>query len=142
MKAIAGATLLVTTGLLTSAACTADEVLTLACQGKTQYLGPTLQPDKLMPDEPLSMGLILNFTARTVTGFKYPTYLADVPVAITAVNEVTVTFAGSKKEHDNKETSLTGTVDRITGDLQADYLLSSSLTMTYSLKCKPTQRMF
>jgi hypothetical protein len=94
------------------------------------------------PDEPISVGLIVNLTARTITGFRYPEYLADLPVAITAVNTMALTFAGSKKEDGNKDTSLTGTVDRITGDLQADYYLHASLTRTYSLKCKPTQQMF
>ena len=97
-------------------------------------------PGKMYPAEPISWGLIVNFTARTVTGFRYPTYLADFPVAITAVNEVTVTFAGSRKDG-NTDTSLTGTVDRITGDLQATYEYAR-VTRTYSLKCKPTQRMF
>jgi hypothetical protein len=119
-------------------ACAGDEVLVLACQGTTQGRDPV--SGAMGPDEPISVGLIVNLTARTITGFRYPTYLADFPVAITAVNTMALTFAGSRKDG-NTETSVTGTVDRITGDLQATYKYGST-PGTYSLKCRPTQRMF
>lgn len=62
----------------------ADSTLTLACQG-TATSG-TGDP------EPISMGIIVNFTNRTVEGFGYP-------VKITDVSEVTVTFGGSHPRH-------------------------------------------
>jgi hypothetical protein len=42
------------------------------------------------------MGVILNFTARTVQGFGYPG-LIDIPVKINAANDVTVAFGGSQQ---------------------------------------------
>jgi hypothetical protein len=44
--------------------------------------------------EAISMGIIVNFTARTVQGFGFP---GDDPVKITAWDDVTVAFSGSKK---------------------------------------------
>jgi hypothetical protein len=90
----------------------ADTVLTLACQ--------RTMTDAVMEGgkpQPLSMGLILNFTNRTVQGFGTPG-LIDYPIKITAWNEVTVTFQGS---HTLSPTRLNtwGTIDRVTGDLQA-----------------------
>ena len=47
------------------------------------------------PDS-ISLGLIVNFKARTVRGFGHPG-LMDSPVKITGVNEVAVAFGGSNK---------------------------------------------
>ena len=43
----------------------ADETLTLACKGTVQR--------NAMKSEPVSMGIIVNFTARTITGFTLST---------------------------------------------------------------------
>ena len=53
-------TAMVTCGLVTAQA--ADTTLTLACQGTATATGGA-QPDK---PEPVSMGIIVNFTTRTV----------------------------------------------------------------------------
>jgi len=64
-------------------------ILTLACKGTTTWASlPEAKP------EPFSMGIILNFSARTVQGFGTPG-LMDYPVRITAANDVTVAFGGS-----------------------------------------------
>jgi hypothetical protein len=68
----------------------------------------------------------------------------EVPVNITGINEVTVTFGGSRRSGwgDN---NLSGTIDRVTGDVEANSTLTDgkhSATITYSLKCRPTQRLF
>jgi hypothetical protein len=62
---------------LSTMAQAADAMLTLACQG-TVTTGA--QPDK---PEPVSMGIIVNFTNGTVQGF-------NAPVKITAWSDVTV----------------------------------------------------
>jgi hypothetical protein len=86
------------------------------------------------------MGIIINFTTRTVQGFGLPG--ADYPVTITA-NDVTVTFSG-QKEWD----SMSGSIDRVTGDVVADFSSyygrerKTLLRKIYSLQCKPAQRMF
>ena len=58
----------------------AETTLTLACQG-------TVQSGDNKP-EPISMGIIVNFTNQTVHG------LRPFPVAIIDMNEVTVSFGG------------------------------------------------
>jgi hypothetical protein len=105
----------------------ADTTLTLACKG-------TVTQNDAKP-EPLSIGVIVNFTARTVQGFEYP-------VEITAMDDVVVTFARSTQP------TIDGTIDRVTGDLQATFVMLSMkdnkvlLTNYYLLKCRPAQRMF
>jgi hypothetical protein len=134
-------TAMVTCGLVTAQA--ADATLTLACKG-TVTRGA--QPDK---PEPVSMGIIVNFTARTVQGFGYPGFagLMDFPVKITAWNEVTVAFEGSDS-HAVIENSINGSIDRVTGDVEAtsnatDVKTGHPVSWTfYALKCRPAQRMF
>jgi hypothetical protein len=84
--------------------------------------------------EPISMGVIVNFTARTVQGFAYP-------AEITTMDDVRVIFARSTNP------TIDGTIDRVTGELQATSVMLSRdnkviLAMTYLLKCTPAQRMF
>lgn len=113
--------------------------LTLACQGKTNSV--------TNPDEPISMGIIVNFTNRTVQGFGFPG-LIDIPVKITAANEVTVAFEGHQQVFPTSIESIQGSIDRVTGDMEATSRSSDPKTseilfqMTYTLKCRPTQRMF
>jgi hypothetical protein len=59
------------------AAQAADTTLTLACQGTTISGLENAKP------EPVSMGLSVNFTSRTVQGFGAPGVM-DYPVKITA----------------------------------------------------------
>jgi hypothetical protein len=112
----------------------ADSTLTLACQGTTTSGLEDAKP------EPVSMGIIVNFTNRTVQGFGYPG-LMDYPVKITAWNDVTVAFGGSAGVN-----SITGNIDRVTGDVEAITRATNAgsivTLMNYSLKCRPTQRMF
>jgi hypothetical protein len=66
----------------------ADEILTLACQGTTISDLENAKP------EPVSMGIIVNFTNRSAQGFGALGVL-DYPIKITAWNDVTVAFLGS-----------------------------------------------
>jgi hypothetical protein len=110
----------------------ADPTLTLACQGTT-----TVRMEDAKP-EPISMGIIVNFTNRTVQGgFGYPSVLYDFPVKITSMNEATVVFHGSNQ---TGQSSITGSIDRVTGDVEAD--TEGPTSIHYALKCRPTQRMF
>jgi hypothetical protein len=116
----------------------ADTVLTLACQGTTTSGVEDAKP------EPVSMGLIVNFTNRTVQGFGSPGVI-DYPVKITAWNEVTVAFLGSE---DKYRSSIRGSIDRVTGDVEATSMVTDAKTgnivasTSYALKCRPAQRMF
>ncbi len=120
----------------------ADATLTLACQGTTTVT--TMEDAK---PEPISMGIIVNFTNRTVQGFGHPGFggLMDFPVKITAWNEVTVAFEGKNQVI---EKSINGSIDRVTGDMEAtstSFNLKTNKTLSstsYALKCRPAQRMF
>jgi hypothetical protein len=117
----------------------AEPTLTLACQGTTTRL----MVDPIKP-EPVSMGLIVNFTDRTVQGFGLPGVM-DYSVKITAWNEVTVSFLGSENKY---RSTIRGSMDRVTGDVEATSMVTDAKTgdivisISYALKCRPAQRMF
>jgi hypothetical protein len=110
--------------------------LTLACKGTAT--------DRALPDvkRPLSMGIIVNFTTRTLQGFGMPGSI-DYPVMITAANEVMVLFSGHGQVL-NSVSSTDGVLDRVTGDLEATVLLTYAKTgevadsTYYALQCRPT----
>jgi hypothetical protein len=60
---------------------------------------------------------------------------------------VTITFAGSEK-HGDLVFHINGSTDRVTGDVEARYLLFDEKTnkplstTAYALECRPTQHMF
>jgi hypothetical protein len=138
-----GACIALTAMVASPTAQAADTTLTLACQGTTTI--STTTGDK---SEPISMGIIVDFTNRTVQGFGFPDYSHDFPVKITGMNEVTVAFHGSNeagKGPISPDMSITGSIDRVTGDVEARSATSSDTSLTilrYALKCRPTQRMF
>jgi hypothetical protein len=114
--------------------------LTLACKGT--------MTDTWLPEvkHPVSMGLIVNFTARTIQGFGDPGTI-DIPVKITGANDATVSFSGEQRLGPIALT-ISGTIDRVTGDVDAttgSYDPGTSKTTSgsvYALQCRPTQRMF
>jgi len=113
--------------------------LTLACKGTI-----TNSADQ---KGPFSMSIKLDFTVRTVQGFGTPG-LIDIPVRITGINDVTVVFGGSGPVFGTSIMTINGSIDRVTGDLEAtDHLMDAKTrktldSTTYALQCKPTQRMF
>jgi hypothetical protein len=120
----------------------ADTTLTLACQGTA-----TLALEDAKP-EPYRMSVIFNFTTRTVQGFNSPaTPWVSYPIKITGSDDVAVAFGGSGQVL-RAEQSTSGTVDRITGDLEFTETLVDPKTnkiisqTNYALKCRPAQRMF
>jgi hypothetical protein len=58
------------------------------------------------------------------------------PAAITFVNDLTILFGGFREVGVINETS-NGTIDRVTGEVQATVTVGS-VTRAFSLKCKPT----
>jgi hypothetical protein len=123
-------------GLATAQA--AEPTLTLSCEGT---IADNMEPDA---KQPISMGIVLNFTTRTVQGFPF---IGDAE--ITKVDDGRIVFVasydGSKEVH--VEWGFVGTIDRVTGDLKAHWMLlnietGNSRIVAYSLKCQPTQRMF
>ena len=93
--------------------------LSLACKGTvtTETMGSDKRRD------PVSTGIVVNFTTRTVQfAFRH--------AEITDVDDARVAFR-------DLESGITGTIDRVTGNTQA-----TSSGSAYSLQCKPVQRMF
>jgi hypothetical protein len=132
---------MLTCGLVTAQA--ADTTLTLACQGTTQrvYGGSGRRADPV----PISMGVIVNFTAGTVTGFTDPIgsnftdRAPDFPVKISSATDMKISFDGS---HMSGKWTVVGSIDRVTGDVDATLALEDGGAKSYALKCKPAQRMF
>jgi hypothetical protein len=133
--------LIVTAVILASQAAEAQQpaTLTLACQG-------TVSSGDEKP-APISMGVIVNFNNHTVQGFNTPAGDGGYPVMITGINDVEIAFDGLERKGD-VENTVNGTIDRVTGDVWAESRIfnvkgsGSRITTTYTLKCKPTQRMF
>jgi hypothetical protein len=137
LKAVAAA-LLVITSMTAQAA--EPETLTLACQGTQTKL--TELTDAKPESQSISMGIVVNLTARTVEGF-IPPGVGEFPVKIDAINQVTVSFGGYKDGW-----RVVGGIDRVTGDVDATIECRNQKTGNlisgagYSLKCKPAKRMF
>ena len=116
--------------------------LTLACQGTA-----TDKTDltEVVTPKPVSMGLLLDFRSKTVAGFErvFPSFSA-AQVKIIVVDDTSIGFNGT----DGSGGAVFGQVDRITGDVEAttehwnDETNKLQWATVYSLKCKPTQRMF
>jgi hypothetical protein len=120
----------------------ADTTLTLACAGTSTLAVPDAKP------EPYRMSIIFNFTTRVVLGFNSPAFPEwNYPIKITGADDVAVAFRGSRQVL-HAEASTSGTIDRITGDLEftemsVDPKTSRVTSQTnYALKCRPAQRMF
>ena len=111
------AAMILVAGLSTTAQAVETGALTLACKGTTVAGYEDAKPD------PFSMSLIVSFTAGTVQGFGTPGF-SDPPIKITGINEVTVAFGGSTQAParvlGNSDWSLNGTIDRVTGEVEAN----------------------
>lgn len=87
------------------------------------------------------MGVVINFSVRTVASFTYPG-LEEFPVVIRDANEVLITFAGS---NESGSSIVAGDINRVTGELWANSTMRDAQTSkivmstSYSLQCRPTQ---
>ena len=130
--------LLALAALSTAQAAEPTGTLTLACQGTA-----TDKPDlgEAAKPEPVSMGLIIDFTTKTVAGFDrvFQSFSAG-RIKITVIDSTSIVFGGT----DPVGAAIFGIVDRITGDVEAatehwNYETNKLQWATgYSLKCKPT----
>jgi hypothetical protein len=129
-------------GLSTAQA--AEETLTLACEGtktETSGYGPYGEGTKAV-----SLSILINFSARTVTGFRQEERLVEL--AIDDISETAISFAGSNSTA-VLSYNMNGTIDRVTGAVEAGFTSSPEeghglkpWSISYVLKCKPTQRTF
>jgi len=106
---------------------TAAAALALACKGTVD--------DKINLDakpKPISIGIIVNLTARTVTGFTG----ANFPVAITRIDDGRILFRGLNL-NSASFAAVYGSIDRVTGAVEAttDGLPTLKSLTRYSLKC-------
>ncbi len=116
--------------------------LTLACHGTATSQTTTGTFDPIT--NTISMGLIVNFTNHTIQGTsRWGPFLFDDQLQITDSNENTVVFGGFSKF---LGMTVRGSMDRVTGDVSMRAtapLGKEHLDIAdYSLKCRPTQRMF
>jgi hypothetical protein len=105
----------------------AATTIALACEGTVA--------DKIKRDakpEPISMGIIVNFTSRTVTGFSG----ANFPVVVTTIDGVHISFRGLSSSP-ALFAAVYGSIDRVTGAVEAtmDGLPTLRSLTRYSLKC-------
>jgi hypothetical protein len=137
---------------LSTAQAAEPTTLTLTCQGTMTFETPAMPPPaprKMESEKPeaVSMGIIVDFTKNAVYGFGFPGYLDDPPVNITYVDEVLINFHGSKSS-EGMNTSIGGTVDRVTGRAQALHVRTDEkdgevlYRRKYELQCRPVKRMF
>jgi hypothetical protein len=107
-----------------------DQMITLSCDGKiTTGSGRTEQVSKI--------GVVINLAQQTVA---FGGHVAE----ISRVDAAHVSFSGrfaSSWEGIQTTTAIDGSVDRVTGMLQATQL-SFGLSLWFDLDCKPTNRLF
>jgi len=73
------------------------------------------------------MGLIVNLNAGTVEGSDLGRS-QNIPVKIAGINEVTVAFGGSGRFFLGMNLSMSGTIDRVTGDVGAEVVVTDAKT--------------
>ena len=110
--------------------------LTLACEGEKMSRSSS---DTAPAQERVFMNIIVNFADRAVRfgGDWSP------PIPIHEVTETALMFAD--RQTGLFEVIVIGTIEFVTGDMETVMKLSGNLGKLenfYSLKCKPTQRMF
>jgi hypothetical protein len=108
-------------------------VITLACDGKATT------GDKSEPID--KMGLVVNFTERTVSGFGgivAPIGMVDAAqISFGGTGDLTLPGDGGGKGG----ISVIGDIDRVTGAVVAT-TMTTALTTSYELLCKVTKRLF
>ena len=82
------------------------------------------------------MGIVVNFTARTVAGFTYPG-LEEFPVVIRDANEVHITFTGS---NESGSSIVAGDINRVTGELWASSTMRDANTSKIVTSCNAGRR--
>jgi hypothetical protein len=131
------------------------ETLTLACQGTTTSFNRHFdEPQAWDKPQPVLLGLLVDFANGTLKGFPFT---SAGEIKITQVTDLEIVFWASKRivwektdTYSHGDTySIRGSIDRVTGNLKAFSVLhrdfgnpSGEDKVDYSLKCKPTQRMF
>ena len=94
----------------------------------------------------VDFSLVVDFDRHGVSGFWTQMNGVHDMIPITAIDANSVSFKGSKKLAGSMDDSIEGSVDRITGKIDANETWLSrtgSLSMlTWDLRCKPTKPLF
>ena len=112
--------------------------LVLACKGDKSETRPMIGDEG---QSSISVNIIIDFGARTVTGFPLPPVCElDQPV-IRNVTENTIFFTGCSPSDLTVNYSFLGTFDRKNGAMEADFMSTGDVTSSrsFSLKCKSTR---
>ena len=119
----------------------ADTTLTLVCKGTASMKTSTGDSGDTGP---VSMGLVVDLTTRTVHGFREQFTEIEVQLNITEVKEAILVLRGQLSGEMRSIMDLSGFMDRMTGDMTVTATQRPPVvfTKTYSLKCTPAQRMF
>jgi hypothetical protein len=110
--------------------------LMLSCTG-------ALNDGLLNKVDSVRIGVILNFQTMQVVGLGY-----GWEANIDRVNETLVAFHRYSSNELKNMVLVDGTIDRITGSLMADVVVTSRqdsstiISVSYDLACKPAQRLF
>jgi hypothetical protein len=104
-------------------------VITLSCDGKMRSgVGKE-------PGEPIGkLGVVVNFAQNTVTFFEYV-------VPINSLNATTISFDAQSGQGVFKG-HVSGSLDRITGDVVVVVEKASGSLQEWDLSCKPATRLF
>jgi hypothetical protein len=115
MYRLPGALLLLAWGLVASVQAQ-PATITLACKGTTTTTDETTGDGK---PQPISMGIIVNFTTRTIQGFD----VSVDPLTITAADDVKILFEGYQEFVFTPQVfdkiQIIGFINRVTGDAHA-----------------------
>ena len=113
--------------------------LTLACKGEKIETTPRVADED---QSPISVDIVIDFKAQTVTGFPLPPVCElDQPV-IRNITENTIFFTGCSPSDLTVTYGFLGTFDRKTGAVKAGFMGTGdgrTWTRTFSLKCKPSR---
>jgi hypothetical protein len=115
----------------------ADQKVTLTCNGTRSVLS---EDGNYQENDSYSVGIVIDSAAQMVVGLDYPS-------KITKGTDTELTFKSSE-DLANFIDDIDGSIDRVTGDMDARVMTKDKQTgyygtsVWYSLKCKPTQRMF
>jgi len=112
--------------------------LTLACQGTKSETTPRIAD---ADQSSISVDIIIDFGARTITGFPLPQVCELDQPLIRNITETTISFSGCSPSDLTVSYSFLGTFDRRTGAVEAGFTSTGDVTWTrsFSLKCKLTR---
>jgi hypothetical protein len=111
--------------------------ITLSCSGTSKLM---MAGDDTKPDPVTNVGMIVNFSERTVTfdSYRIPIERADSTMVLFHGDQ-TMSYAGVKL----KPVTVDGSVDRVTGAASVTFMNERvGDNSTWDLLCKPAKQLF